>query len=73
MANVKRTTINLDVGLLDEAREVLGTRNTTDTVHEAMREAVRRERLRSLLEWDLTWLTPERLTAIRHGARASDL
>jgi len=73
VANVKRTTINLDVALVDEARDALGTRNTTDTVHVAMREAVRRERLRSLLEWEFEWLTPERLYAIRHGARASDL
>jgi Arc/MetJ family transcription regulator len=43
---IKRTSINLDLDLVAEAREVLGTKNTTDTVHTALRKAVRRERLK---------------------------
>ena len=51
---IKRTSINLDLDLVTEAREILGTRNTTDTVHTALREAVRRERIERLLKrrWD---------------------
>jgi Arc/MetJ family transcription regulator len=55
---IKRTSINLDLGLVGEARAVLGTKNTTDTVHTALREAVRTERLKRLAErrWDhLPW------------------
>jgi Arc/MetJ family transcription regulator len=43
---IKRTSINLDLELVAEARGVLGTKNTTDTVHAALRDAVRRERLK---------------------------
>ncbi|MGH3093425.1 MAG: type II toxin-antitoxin system VapB family antitoxin [Gaiellaceae bacterium] len=45
---VKRTSLNLDLGLVAAAREVLGTSGTTDTVHAALADVVRRERLRKL-------------------------
>jgi Arc/MetJ family transcription regulator len=53
---VKRTTINLDMELVAQARGVLETKNTTDTVHAALRDVVRRDRLRRLSQrkWDLT-------------------
>jgi Arc/MetJ family transcription regulator len=53
---VRRTTINLDSELVAQAREVLKAKNTTDTVHDALRDVVRRERLRRLAErdWDMT-------------------
>ena len=53
---VKRTTINLDMELVAQARRVLETKNTTDTVHAALRDVVRRDRLRRLSEreWDFT-------------------
>jgi Arc/MetJ family transcription regulator len=70
---VRRTTINLDSELVMQAREVLKTKNTTDTVHSALREVVRRERLRQLAERDWQWLTPERLKAMRQGAHPEDL
>ena len=41
---IKRTSINLDLELVAEARGIFGTKNTTDTVHTALREAVRREK-----------------------------
>ena len=47
---IKRTSINLDLELVAEAREILGTNNTTDTVHTALREAVRHERIERLLK-----------------------
>ncbi len=62
---IKRTSINLDLDLVAEAREILGTKNATDTVHTALREAVRRERIERLLTWRFDhmpdgWLDEER-------------
>ena len=51
MGNVKRTSMNLDLDLVGEARAVLGTANTTDTVHAAMFEAVRAHHLSRLADW----------------------
>jgi Arc/MetJ family transcription regulator len=63
---VKRTTINLDTELVAQAREVLETGNTTDTVHAALRDVVRRDRLRRLSEreWNMT---PEELKEMRRS------
>jgi Arc/MetJ family transcription regulator len=47
---IKRTSINLDLDLVAQAREILGTKNTTDTVHTALRDAVTREKLQRLTE-----------------------
>ncbi len=65
----KRTTINLDAGLTAKARTVLGTSTTTETVHRALEEVVRREKLRSLAEWDVGGLTPRGLAELRRGRR----
>ncbi len=62
---VRRTTINLDSELVAEARGVLKTRNTTDTVHDALRDVVRRERLKRLTEWELEGLTLEGIKEMR--------
>jgi len=64
---VKRTTINLDSELVAEAREVLNTRNTTDTVHDALRDVIVREDLRRLAEWDLGGKTLEDLQELRRS------
>jgi Arc/MetJ family transcription regulator len=64
---VRRTTINLDSELVAEAREVLKTRNTTDTVHDALRDVVRRERLQRLTEWELEGLTLEGIEEMRRS------
>lgn len=61
----RRTTINLDAELVAEARAVLKTKNTTDTIHGALREVVRRERLRRLAEWDFGGMTLEDLKEMR--------
>lgn len=65
MANVKRTSLNLNLELVAEAREYLGTNGTTDTVHRALEEVVRQRALDRLA--DLTfahladdWLERER-------------
>jgi Arc/MetJ family transcription regulator len=47
---VKRTSLNLDMSLVDEAREVLRTRGTTETVNRALAEVVRQDKLRRLTE-----------------------
>ena len=45
---VKRTSLNLDLDLLNDAKDVLDTRETTETIHRALAEVVRQARLRSL-------------------------
>lgn len=64
---VKRTTINLDMELVAQAREVLEVGNTTDTVHAALRDVVRREDLRRLTEWELEDLTLEGIKEMRRS------
>ena len=62
---VKRTSLNLNLDLVDEAREVLGSNGTTDTIHRALEEVVRREKLRRLAERKFEDLTPEALEQLR--------
>ena len=47
---VKRTSLNLDMSLVEEARKVLGTNATTETVNRALAEVVRQDKLRRLTE-----------------------
>jgi Arc/MetJ family transcription regulator len=54
MPVVKRTSLNLDLELVGKAREVLGSNGTTDTVHRALEEVVRQEKLRRLAEYDFS-------------------
>jgi hypothetical protein len=65
MPVVRRTSLNLDLDLVDKARDVLGSNGTTDTVHRALEEVVRQERLRWLAERDFSELTPEVLRELR--------
>jgi Bacterial antitoxin of type II TA system, VapB len=60
---VKRTSLNLDLDLLNDAKEVLETRETTETIHRALAEVVRQARLRSLSarRFDMTNEELERL------------
>jgi Arc/MetJ family transcription regulator len=44
----RRTSLNLDLDLVAQARQALGTTGTTETVHRALADAVRRERLQRL-------------------------
>jgi Arc/MetJ family transcription regulator len=62
---IKRTSLNLELDLIAEAREILGTRGTTDTVHRALAEVVRREKLRALAEETFEELTPDALDRLR--------
>jgi len=62
---IKRTSLNLDLDLVAEARAVLGTSGTTDTVTRALQETVRREKLRALAAETFEDLTPEALAELR--------
>jgi Arc/MetJ family transcription regulator len=61
---IRRTSMNLDMALVDEARVALGTTGTTETIHAALREAVRQTRLRYLLDRDFE-IRPEELAEMR--------
>jgi hypothetical protein len=63
----KRTSVILDLGLVREAGEVLGTRQTTATIHEALREVVAREKRRRLAARDFPDLTPEAIEGMRRA------
>ena len=65
---VKRTNINLDMDLVEQAAHELGTHRTTDTVHEALRDVVARARRARLAQRDFEGLSPESLDAMRHPA-----
>lgn len=66
---VRRTNINLDMDLVEQAAQALGTRRTTDTVHEALRDVIARARRTRLAQRDFEDLTPELLEAMRRPAR----
>jgi len=66
----KRTSMNLDFELVDEAKEVLGTTETTETIHKALKEVVRNDRLRRLSRRRFD-LSNEELNALR-GSRSED-
>ncbi len=68
--NIKRTSLNLDLDLVAQAREVLETSGTTDTVRRALEEVVRQEALRRLAEWrpDITLEDLERMRQARFSA-----
>ena len=64
-AAIKRTNINLDKVLVSEAAEVLGTAQTTETVHAALRDVVDRAARKRLANRDFATLTPAALEEIR--------
>jgi hypothetical protein len=62
---VRRTSLNLELDLVAEARAILETQGTTDTIHRALEDVVRRERLRRLADERFEDLTPEALERLR--------
>jgi Arc/MetJ family transcription regulator len=62
---IKRTSLNLDLDLVAEARAVLGSSSTIDTIHRALEAFVRREKLRWLAKEKFEDLTPEALERLR--------
>jgi Arc/MetJ family transcription regulator len=69
----RRTTLNLDSELVSQAREVLGTTTSTDTVHAALRDVVRRQRLRELAAQDFSSLGLDGLEQLRRPRTAAEL
>jgi hypothetical protein len=67
MARVKRTSLNLDFELVDEARAELGTNGTTDTIHRALEEVVRRAAIERLLEIRFDHMEPDWLEKLRES------
>ena len=67
---IRRTSINLDVALVDEAKAVLETKGTTETIHRALREVVRQARLERLAQRRFT-ISDEELAYMRR-ARTAD-
>ena len=67
----KHTTIDLDVELVREAGDVLGTTKTVETIHEALREVVRRRRRMDVLNLRPA-LTLDDLDAMRAHRFAED-
>jgi Arc/MetJ family transcription regulator len=55
---MRRTNLVLDGDLLEEARRLLGSRTYSDTVNQALDEAIRSARIRTLpdLLGRLTWV-----------------
>jgi Arc/MetJ family transcription regulator len=68
---VKRTNINLDMDLVQQAAQELGTRRTTDTVHEALRDVIARADRTRLAQRDFEDLTPESLEVLRRARRSA--
>jgi Arc/MetJ family transcription regulator len=66
----KRTSINLDVDLVGQAKAVLGTSEVTETIHMALAEIVRMQRLRRLASRDFPDLTPAALAQLRQPRAA---
>ena len=46
----RRTSINLDFDLVEEAKAILETRETTETIHRALAAVVRQARLQRLVQ-----------------------
>jgi Arc/MetJ family transcription regulator len=67
----KHTTIDLDGELVTQARQVLGTTTTTDTIHAALAEVVRGRRRMAILELNPA-LTLADLDAMRAHRFAED-
>jgi len=67
----KHTTMDLDQDLVREAARILGTKNATQTVHRALEEAVRRERLARLARRSFAELSGRKLERFRRPRSAS--
>jgi hypothetical protein len=57
--------MNLDLDLLDEAADALGTARMTDTVHAAMVDVVRRRKLEELTRMEFPGMDLEKLKEMR--------
>ncbi len=60
----KRTSLNLDLDLVAEAKRVLKTGGTTETIHRSLEAVVRQARLQRLARRRIT-VSEEELAALR--------
>ena len=70
---IKRTSLNLDLDLVAQARDVLDTRTMTDTIHRALDEVIAREALRKLAAWRPDYTLEELEQFRRQGFGDSDV
>jgi Arc/MetJ family transcription regulator len=56
---VRRTSLNVDLGLIAEAGDILGTKGPTETVRAALEDVIVRDKLRRLAERTYEDVTPE--------------
>lgn len=63
--------MNVDTSLVSRAANILGTQGTTETVHAAMEDVVRRARLKRLAARDLPDLTPQTVADMRQPRRSA--
>jgi Arc/MetJ family transcription regulator len=68
----RRTTLNLDAELVEEARQVLGTAQATETIHAALQDVIDRDKRLRLLEMGVGTLSPEHLQGIRANRTFND-
>jgi Arc/MetJ family transcription regulator len=68
-SSIRRTNINLDKDLVDAAAAALGTVQTTETVHAALREVIARASRQRLAGRDFPGLSPVELDAMRAERR----
>ena len=61
---IRRTSLNLDLELVEAAKGVLGTAGTTETIHRALDEVLRQARLRELVSYRFE-IDPDDLEALR--------
>jgi len=71
VGQVHRTTVDIELDALEEAKVVLGTSGYRDTINGALREVARIQKLRRLADrirsGDLDLLTPEEARRIRQN------
>ena len=63
---IRRTSLNLDLDLVQAAKAILHTVETTETIHRALADVVRHERLRRLTERRFE-LADDELAALRRS------
>lgn len=66
---IKRTSLNLDMELVGQAANILGTTRTTDTVNGALQEIVDRDLRQRVLDHDFSNLTLDKIKDIRRGEK----
>ena len=66
-----RTTVDVDIDVFEAARDVLGTKGFRDTIDAALRDVVRRRRLRAgadlIRGGELDLVRPEELAELRRS------